>query len=313
MNNQWRAVARYARHQLVHKTNPSDLEQILQFWYLRLLALTKLGLHQLASAELDKLGDLDRPEFTYEFYGANENKGSMVPFELYVLYARLPAWLKHPVVSLERLTMLAVRCKKKQWRKREIQVHLVLATHFLDMGDFASAAEVLEMIRRQFDLDDDLDVLSALGRLHLQLGNISTAENLYTQIEERQPLQNRSACVTETIAINRSFLLIAKGDWVQAAETLQGVLSANKDNLLAMNNLAVCQVYLGQLESAMELLTIMTTENPTSAGTCAAALTNLCTLFELRFDAANEKKVELMRQIARWVGDSFQADCLKLQ
>ena len=108
-------------------------------------------------------------------------------------------------------------------------------------------------------------------------------------------------------------MCIAKGEWSQAAEILQTVLQVNKDNLLAMNNLAVCQVYLGQLGSALDLLSIMTTDNPTSAGTCATALTNMCTLFELRYDSATEKKVELLKQVSRWVGDSFQADCLKLQ
>lgn len=110
MSNMWRSVARFARQQLVvNKT--MDIERILQLWYLRLLALCKLGLYQLASAELDKLGDLNRPELTYEFHGM-DGSGSLVPFELFILWARLPAWLKHPLISLERLTMLAVQCKK---------------------------------------------------------------------------------------------------------------------------------------------------------------------------------------------------------
>ncbi|KAJ8656236.1 hypothetical protein O0I10_008030 [Lichtheimia ornata] len=309
MSNMWRSVARFARQQLVvNKT--MDIERILQLWYLRLLALCKLGLYQLASAELDKLGDLNRPELTYEFHGMDGSSGSLVPFELFILWARLPAWLKHPLISLERLTMLAVQCKKKGWKQRQVQVYLVLATQFIEINDYASAASTMDMVRKHFDAENNVDILSALGRLYLQLGDVERAEKMYSQIEQRQ---EKTPAIEEMIKVNRAFLCIAKGEWSQAAEILQAVLQANKDNLLAMNNLAVCQVYLGQLGSALDLLSIMTTDNPTSAGTCATALMNICTLFELRYDSATEKKVELMKQVSRWVGDSFQVDCLKLQ
>ncbi|CDH51222.1 hypothetical protein RO3G_00406 [Lichtheimia corymbifera JMRC:FSU:9682] len=262
MSNMWRSVARFARQQLVvNKT--MDIERILQLWYLRLLALCKLGLYQLASAELDKLGDLNRPD----------------PMQ-------------------------------KGWKQRQVQVYLVLATQFIEINDYASAASTMDMVRKHFDAENNVDILSALGRLYLQLGDVERAEKMYSEIEQRQ---EKTPAIEEMIKVNRAFLCIAKGEWSQAAEILQTVLQANKDNLLAMNNLAVCQVYLGQLGSALDLLSIMTTDNPTSAGTCATALMNICTLFELRYDSATEKKVELMKQVSRWVGDSFQVDCLKLQ
>ncbi|KAI9490515.1 hypothetical protein BDB00DRAFT_768736 [Zychaea mexicana] len=334
MNNMWRAVARYARQQLV-QSNPTDLEQILELWYLRLLALTKLGLYQLASAELDKLGDLSRAELTFEFHNAipkqqqdSSSSGSMVPFELRILAARLPAWLKYPLVALERLTMLAVHCKKVvvnsismmhakemgPWRQREAQVYLVMATQMMEMNDYTGAASTMEMVSKQFgtkkDGKQDLDILSALGRLYLQLGDIESAEKIYGQVD-KEGSQNEA--IVETVQMNRAFLLMAKGEWNQAAAVLRGILEANKENLLVVNNLAVCYVYLGQISTAIELLSTMTTQNPTSAGTCETAVMNLCTLYELRYDPATGHKVNVMKQVARWVGDSFQADCIKLQ
>ncbi|KAI8146824.1 hypothetical protein BJV82DRAFT_600027 [Fennellomyces sp. T-0311] len=319
-NNMWRAVARYARQQLV-QSNPNELDQILQLWHLRLLALTKLGLYQLASAEMDKLGDLNRPELTYEFHNIPDHYGSMVPFELHVLWACLPAWLKYPLVSLERLTMLAVHCKKMgaksapgPWRQREVQVYLVTATQMMEMNDLVGAANTMEMVLSQFGTKDgreDMDVLSALGRLYLQLGDVEAAERVYGQIEKDAKDQNTT--ILETIQMNKAFLYIAKGEWREAAEVLQKVLDNNKENLVVVNNLAVCQVYMGQLSAAINLLSTMTLQNPTSAGTCETAVMNLCTLYELRHDPATGKKVDVMKQVARWVGDSFQADCIKLQ
>ncbi|KAI7848126.1 hypothetical protein BDC45DRAFT_450779 [Circinella umbellata] len=321
MNNMWRAVARYARQQLV-QSNPNDLEQILQLWYIRLLALTKLGLYQLASAELDKLGDLNRPEFTFEFYNNNNNikEGSMVPFELHVLSARLPAWLKYPLITLERLTMLAVYCKKmygknelELWKQREAQVYLVMTTQMMEMNDYTGASTTMEMILKEFGTKDgkhDLDILSSLGRLYLQLGDIEAAEKVFKQIEKESNTKNPA--IIETIQMNKAFLSMANGEWRQAAQTLRGVLSTNKENLLVINNLAVCHVYMGEIGIAIELLSTMISQNPTSAGTSETAIMNLCTLYELRYDPAIHYKVNIMKQVARWVGDSFQADCIKL-
>lgn len=54
-------------------------------------------------------------------------------------------------------------------------------------------------------------------------------------------------------------------------------------------------------------------KNPTSAGICESIVMNLCTLYELRYEDSTEKKVEIMKQVATWAGDSFQPECFKLQ
>ncbi|KAG0182628.1 hypothetical protein DFQ28_005719 [Apophysomyces sp. BC1034] len=274
----------------------------------RLLALTKLGLYQLASAEFDKLGDLNRPELTYEYHAQAypDRSGSIVPFELWVLWASLPAWLKYPLVTLERITVLAVRCKKMQvktdsvlWRRREIQMYLVLATRLMEMHDFSAAASTMEMILKKYattpDGDEDIDILSALGRLYLQLGDIKSAENIYGRIETQRE-SSTSVSIEEVIKINRAFLLIAKGNWSQAQNVLQEVVHTNNENLLAI-----------------DLLKTLTTENPTSAGACETVLMNMCTLYELRYESATEKQIDVMKQVSRWIGDNFRAECLRLQ
>lgn len=67
------------------------------------------------------------------------------------------------------------------------------------------------------------------------------------------------------------------------------------------------------LLKSIEIFENLIQNNPTSAGTCETAILNMCILYELRFEDATEKKIEIMKQVARWAGDSFQADCIKLQ
>ncbi|KAI8059752.1 hypothetical protein BDF21DRAFT_348428 [Thamnidium elegans] len=307
MNNMWRSIAKYARQQIV-QSDPSQVEDILKLWHMRLLALIKLGLCQLASAEFEKLGDLDRPELC----DMHTNQ-SLVPFELRILWGTLPSYLKYPTLALERITMLAVYCKKMQlkdvdqvslWQRREVQTYLVLATHWINIRDYSSAAATMQLILTK--LPDHIDVLSSLGRLYLQMGDLNSANRMFDRIQETD-------ATAEAIKTNKAFTLMAQGEWLQARDILQQVYEYNKDNLLVMNNLAVCEVYLGNLVKSIEILETLTENNPTSAGTCETAVLNMCTLYELRYEDATEKKIEVMKQVARWAGDSFQADCIKLQ
>ncbi|KAL7328017.1 hypothetical protein PS15p_206356 [Mucor circinelloides] len=309
MNNMWRSIAKYARQQII-QSDPTQVESILQLWYVRLLALTKLGLCQLASAEFEKIGDLDRPEL------CDHNQQSLVPFELRILFATLPSQLKYPALTLERVTMLAVYCKKMQkksqdavWKKREIQTYLVLATHWINMKDYSAAATTMQLILTTM-APDNIDLLSSLGRLYLQMGDLKSAEAMFQRMEEKC---GNDDTAREAVDTNKAFALMAQGEWAQARDILQSVYQSNNGNLLAINNLAVCEVYLGNLVKAIEILETLTANNPTSAGTCETAIMNMCTLYELRYEDATVKKIEVMKQVARWAGDSFQADCIKLQ
>jgi hypothetical protein len=99
-----------------------------QLWYVRLQALVNLRLYQLALAELDKLGDLNRQEYTFEYHqGLFPGKsGLMIPFELRVLSANLPGLMKHYNNSIERLTILAMECQKVSGN---ILFHLYISSH----------------------------------------------------------------------------------------------------------------------------------------------------------------------------------------
>lgn len=213
---------------------------------MRLLALTKLGLCQLASAEFEKLGDLDRPELK----NPSTNQ-SLVPFELRILWGTLPSLLKYPSITLERITMLAVYCKKMQkkdleqldlWKHREVQTYLVLATQWIGMKDYTAAASTMELILTK--VPDDIDILSSLGRLYLQMGDMVSASRMFDRMEEKYGDNDTTEVALKT---NKAFVFMAQGDWKSARDILQQVYELNKDNLLVMNNLAVCEVYLGNL------------------------------------------------------------------
>ena len=109
----WHALAIYAEQQLT-RSRPRDVESMFRLWYCRILALARLRMYSTAQAELDRLGDLDRVDFAYEsqpllFPG---KRGSMVPFELRVIYAQLPACQGDPATSIDRIYDLIISCRK---------------------------------------------------------------------------------------------------------------------------------------------------------------------------------------------------------
>ncbi|ORX56179.1 hypothetical protein DM01DRAFT_1285275 [Hesseltinella vesiculosa] len=302
MNNHWRSLARHAKQKLL-QTAPTDMPSIIQLWYIRLLALYQLGFYQLASAEFEKFGDL------LTNMSLSEEDDALIPFDMRVLWALLPSKLQHPLVTLERLSILVIHCQRWRQEQREMRVSLLLVSQWIHMQDFAKATVTLQALKEKYK-GPNLDLVSSLGRLYLQLGDIYHATEMFHQVEEAAHSTSDSQPLQEAV----SLLAMAKGEWKMAEDNLKQILANNNDNLLASSNLAVCRLYLGQLTEAVQLLESTVQQAPAKAGACETSILNLCTLYELRYqtEVTTQKKVELTKTITPHVGDSFNTLCLKL-
>ncbi|KAI9285371.1 hypothetical protein BC943DRAFT_278236 [Umbelopsis sp. AD052] len=311
----WRSVARFARNRIV-QTNPSHLAEILQLWYVRLQALVNLRLYQLALAELDKLGDLDRQEYTFEYHqGLFPGKsGNMIPFELRVLSANLPGLMKHYNTSIERLTILAMECQREDtglWRKREVSLYIMLANFLLEIKDFPLTISIMTKIVSKFsDGDIEPDVISTLGRLYLQLGNIQDAKKVFKGLESREASDPH---VKRLVRMNSALCYVAAADWSPAKEELDAILAEDPNDYEAVNNLVVCLIYLGDLNQAIAVMEDLVSKSKDQAhGLIEKAVFNLCTLYELRSDTALEKKIWKLQQLHPYLGDGFHVESFKI-
>jgi thioredoxin-like negative regulator of GroEL len=106
---------------------------------------------------------------------------------------------------------------------------------------------------------------------------------------------------------------IAAADWSQAKDELKAILAADPNDFEAVNNLAVCLIYLGELNEAISLMEdLISKSKDQTHWLMEKAVFNLCTLYELRSDTALEKKVSKLQQLHPYVGDAFHVESFKI-
>ncbi|KAF9964567.1 hypothetical protein BGZ70_006261 [Mortierella alpina] len=346
VENSWRAMARYTRSQIL-LTPPDRILELINLWYARLLALVKLGQYEMAQAELDQLDDLRGPQYRYENYPADMfansdiqtpeqergvaiRRGCMVPFELFVLKARLQGYLGDIPEAIDQLYDLIIHCKKfeaicgvsddtvgvRQWQDITGQLHLMVLNYLVEMKDFPAATRHARDLAKKYS--QDINFRSGLGRLYLQLGDVDRADKEFKELEDfvKGHLEHHSA--TEQahfklqLTMNEALLAVTQGRWLAAKSAFEEVLVQEPENLAATNNLAVCELYAGHLNDAIPRIEKLMFAYPTSAGTSEALVFNMATLYELRTEGSLRRKQQMMVEVAKWAGDQFNVSTFKI-
>ncbi|KAH7047176.1 hypothetical protein BKA57DRAFT_395382 [Linnemannia elongata] len=320
INNSWRAMTRYTRSQIL--MTPSDhILELINLWYARLLALVKLGQYEMAQAELDQLGDLHGPQYRYENY-APDSRGCMVPFEMLVLRARLQGYLGDTYEAIDQLYDLIMRSKKvlnddllgiKQWQDIAGQLHLMVLNYLVELKDYPAATKHARDLSKKYPLD--VNFQSGLGRLYLQLGDLVRAEEVFKEVEtmvKSHRSEAEQAHFRLQLTMNQALLAVTQGQWLSAKAAFEEVLAQEPENLAATNNLAVCELYAGQLNEAIPRVEKLMFAYPTSAGTSEPLVFNMATLYELRTEGSFRKKQQVMVEVSKWAGDQFNVAMFKI-
>jgi len=98
-----------------------------------------------------------------------------------------------------------------------------------------------------------------------------------------------------------------------AKDDLKSIVDSSPDDFEAVNNYAVCLLYLGELDNAIATMEDLVSRAKEQANDLVEhAVFNLCTLYELRCDNAVEKKVAKLQQLRPYLGDAFHVDSFKI-
>uniref|UniRef100_A0A8C1NK31 Trafficking protein particle complex 12 n=1 Tax=Cyprinus carpio TaxID=7962 RepID=A0A8C1NK31_CYPCA len=311
----------------------------LQLWFVRLSLLVKLNLFQNAELEFEPFGNLDHPNLYYEYYPTvyPGRRGSMVPFSMRVLHAELPQYLQKPQETLDRLHGIKSVCQKilsnlqeglaedgsmmnltqdnrlasiQLWRSRLSRVMYSMANCLLMMKDFVLAVETYHSII-EYEPEQRVQLLSGMGRIFLQIGDIRTAERYFQDVEKACQSKGKTPDEDTSVLMNRAFVYLSQNNYADAHTCFSSVLKLDPKNPVANNNAAVCLLYLGRLKESLGQLESLVHKDP-ALYLHESVLINPTSMYEVESSRSTQKKQALLEAAACREGDSFNVQCLKL-
>ncbi|ESP05366.1 hypothetical protein LOTGIDRAFT_102990, partial [Lottia gigantea] len=300
----------------------------LQLWFCRFALLMRLRLFEILDSEMRAFNSMDSPDLYFEFYPQlyPGRRGSMVSFGLRVLHAELPHYLNRHQESLDKLYyVLAVTSKivknlesglsedgagielsldsrkasLKLWQAREIQVQYKIASVLLSMKDYEASISIFEMLMNK-ECENRIALMSGIGRIYLQVGNLKVSETC-----------TRGNTFIAMNSINKGFLAMCVNNFSEAYEHFKSAVQLEPSNTCAVNNMAVCSLYMCRLKDALNTLEALVHNNP-GQNLHEGVLFNLCTLYELESSRALHKKQAVLDMVNKHKGDGFPVVCLKM-
>ena len=188
---------------------------------MRLFLLVQLKQFSTVEVEAAAFSDLDKPDLYYEYYSRIDphtqqntisNKvGSMVPFGFRLLLSELPQYLGKHHEAIDRLHILLGTIDKilrnlkdgklenghvsgpmddkissiRLWTRRKLKVLYSITNCAILQKDFELSIMTLEMLYEIADvIEEKMRIKSALGRVFLQLGDVTTASLCFAASKE---------------------------------------------------------------------------------------------------------------------------------
>ncbi|XP_056631010.1 trafficking protein particle complex subunit 12 [Diorhabda sublineata] len=298
----------------------------LQLWFTRIALLVKTKAFNIASAEAEPFGNVDKPDMYFQFYPEmyGGRLGSMASFSFRLLLAELPmhcgkakesitrlfkvlATVRQIISNLKRghcedgnpmeLTDSDKRDSLRLWNGREVRVMHSIINSSLAVKEYELAMDLLGQLCER-DGAPRPALLSALGRLHLQMGNIPGAEVCFKEAAE---IKGGHKGVRELV--DKGLLSIAQSAFDEAYLCFQEASVLEPSNVMILNNMGVCLLYGGHLKEAIQALETAIASNPVHALN-ESLLLNLCTLYDMESSKGRMKKFALLRQISRYQADA---------
>ncbi|CAE6496621.1 unnamed protein product [Rhizoctonia solani] len=300
MSNSWRALARMAKDRIV-ATPSADTTLVLDLWSLRLTSLARMRLFNQATAECSNLYSV------LNTISPPSVRRQIVPYELDVFYARTIYWSGDLKGYLDELTRLIRLCKSMArrdekpgswgiWTERGMRTGMMVVTQLIEMQDYPGALSILRPLAIAPKAPSEIRF--ALARIMMEAGDTKSVKLTLEGVE--------------TDAITQALEAAMLGRWEEAEEMLRKAHEDEKENGVVINNLAVVLLACGKLDEAIALLESMLKVSPASFVAVEPFLYNLATLYELRSNAAADRKRNMLREVAQWGGDGIKTSALKL-
>ncbi|KAL3818899.1 hypothetical protein ACJIZ3_004804 [Penstemon smallii] len=292
-----------------------------------LLSLLKLRRFSDANQELQTLDDdLDSKQYFFQSYPdhyPNHKPGSMVPFALRWLHAHLPFTLGNRQLSLDRFYTLLhfIRDNKLKssdqtsevsldlWRKRESFVINTVISHHMSQKEFKVC---LALLKAELSKKEDPLMVSKLGYVQMQYGDLDGAKRSFDLVEKLVGgSEKEDVGLRNLVGRNKALMYLVGKDYLSAVREYDECMERDGSDVVAINNKALCLMYLRDLLDSIKVLESALERVPTMALN-ETLVVNLCSMYELAYVNHADIKKTLSTWIARVAPDDFDSSCTRI-
>lgn len=201
------------------------------------------------------------------------------------------------------------------WRKREVFVVYSLIGYHLTGKEFGVC---LNLVRELLKNSDDFDpvLVSKLGYIQMQIGDLEGATTSFNRVEEM--LKSKKSDdgdgdveLRNLVNRNKALVYLIGKDYVSAVREYEECIERNGSDVVAVNNKALCLMYLRDLSDAVKVLENALERVPTVALN-ETVVVNLCSMYELAYVNHSDIKRTLSNWIARVAPDDFDSSCTRI-
>ncbi|TMW56311.1 hypothetical protein Poli38472_008959 [Pythium oligandrum] len=341
----WKTLTKKSLSMLQNPSNdPKRTVEIKSWW---LAGLIKEGHYDNATRVLDQIGNLDDPHWSS---GGGNDGDAFVTMRLRLLEAVLCKYKGNLNEHEKKLFQLVSKIKTAIAQKMEGELlgvvtdtawkwlriaQLTLVNHLLFQNKFSLALRVCSAIdTERLDGVERVVMLSRLGRIHLQMGDLAQAESFFalarSQAEDASSRGLVDCCGPDgalspklqgRLLLNDGLLFFAQNKLQEALSAFDSILhleaTASSSSLrqpavdteeqlfldedligVAVNNYAICALYCCDVRGAVAALERMIRSNP-SRFLNAVVVFNLSSLYDLIYDnTTSTNRKEMMKKVA---------------
>lgn len=199
------------------------------------------------------------------------------------------------------------------WRKREVFVVYSLIGYHLTGKEFGVC---LNLVRELLKNSDDFDpvLVSKLGYIQMQIGDLEGASKSFNRVEEVLKSKESDGSVVELrnlVNRNKALVYLIGKDYVSAVREYEVCIERDGNDVVAVNNKALCLMYLRDLSDAIKVLENALERAPTVMLN-ETVVVNLCSMYELAYVNHSDIKRTLSSWISRVAPDDFDSSCMRI-
>lgn len=193
----------------------------------------------------------------------------------------------------------------------------IIGVH-LSSKEFSVCLNLIKDLLNRGFLDPIL--FSKLGYIQMQIGDIESAKSSFNRVEklmeEEEEKRNRDWELSEVqfknlVNRNKALVYLVGKDYVSAVREYEECIERDQSDVVAINNKAICLMYLRDLSDSIKVLENSLERVPTVALN-ETLVVNLCSMYELAYVNHSDVKRTLSNWIARVAPDDFDSSCTRI-